>query len=133
MSVTHWKRMLGAAIVVAIATSCGGGGGNGTSIMPDQVAPTVESVQVTRAQQTDKVIVRARVFDDQSGVSAVRVRGITGQQETLTVQMQREFGDQYVAELPFNTLRIRVTAQDAAGNLRESDEHLVPPPNPPAL
>jgi len=93
----------------------------------------VEGVQVTRAAQSDTVIVRARVYDNQRGEVTVQVQAFTGQQDSVTMRMEREFTDQYRAELPSNTVRVRVRAQDSAGNSRESDEYLVPPPNPPAM
>jgi len=103
---------------------CGGGSGS----IADSDPPVINQVNIERS--SNRVVVSATVQDSSSGVAAVQVVATVGTTQQ-TVPMAAEPTTRYRASLPLNTTRFAIQAVDNAGNSRQSDEFLVPPPEPP--
>lgn len=125
----RWFIALAGVATLLGLSACGGGGGS-TGIT-DQAPPVVDGVQASRAAN-NQVMVEAQVYDD-IGIASVEVRAVDGSLTTNQFPMSREYGNRYRATLPENVLRVTVRATDTAGRTSQSNEVLVPPPNPPSF
>lgn len=112
---------LGLSLILA---GCGGGGGG----IADSNPPVISRLAVER--DGDRVLVSAEARDAETGVASVVVVAIVGTASQTTV-MSALGNNQYQAALPSNTVRVRVRAQDRAGNTRETGDIPAPPPQPP--
>lgn len=107
-----------------LLTGCGGGGG----LTPDTNPPAISDIALE--QTGNGVRARATVQDAESGVANVVVLATVGT-TIQTIAMQGDGNHQYQATLPANTVRVRIRAQDRAGNTRETGDIIAPPPTPP--
>lgn len=122
MRKTYWMA-IGLGLLLA---GCGGGGG--APLPPDNTPPTISNLAVERVG--NQVQLSVVVQDAQTGVASVVVLATVGS-STQSVQAAAAGNNRYQASLPANTVRVRVRAQDRAGNTRESTDVPAPPPLPP--
>ncbi|MCS7273125.1 MAG: hypothetical protein NZ550_03140 [Fimbriimonadales bacterium] len=120
---TTWWSLIGLSVVLA---GCGGGGG--AAPLPDNTPPAISQIAVERVDSG--VAVSATVQDAGTGVATVVVIATVGN-TTQTVPMVRVSANRYQGILPANTARVRLRAQDFAGNTRETGDIIAPPPLPP--
>lgn len=106
-----------------LLAGCGGGGGTA-----DTEPPLISQVNIERS--SNAIIVQATIQDAASGVATAQVVATIGTTQQ-TVAMTLESPHRYRASVPSNAVRIAIRATDGAGNRRQSDEFLVPPPQPP--
>ncbi|MDW8051223.1 MAG: hypothetical protein RMJ83_01955 [Armatimonadota bacterium] len=121
---TAWWSLVGLCVLLA---GCGGGGG-GTPPPPDNIPPVISQIAVERVDSG--VAVSATVQDAETGVATVAVIATVGD-TTQTVSMVQVGTNRYRGVLPANTVRVRLRAQDFAGNTRETGDIIAPPPLPP--
>lgn len=110
-------------------SACGGNGGN--TMITDQAAPVIDAVRASRSTN-NRVLVEAQVYDD-SGIGVVEVLAVDSGLLTRQYTMIHHHGNRYRAELPQNVLRVTVRATDTTGKVAQSNEVLVPPPDPPSF
>ncbi|GIV09125.1 MAG: hypothetical protein KatS3mg019_1216 [Fimbriimonadales bacterium] len=109
--------------LAVLLTGCGGGG-----LPPDTAPPAISNIAIEHTG--NGVRARATVQDAETGVASVVVLATVGT-NVQTIAMQAAGDHQYQAILPANTVRVRIRAQDRAGNTRETDDITAPPPTPP--
>lgn len=109
--------------LAVLLTGCGGGG-----LPPDTTPPAISNIALEHIG--DGVRAHATVQDAETGVASVAVLAAVGT-NVQTIAMQSEGNHQYQATLPANTVRVRIRAQDRAGNTRETGDITAPPPMPP--
>lgn len=117
--------MLGLSVMLA---GCGGGGGGGAPLPPDNNPPTISQIGLEAVQ--GGVRLSATVQDAETGVATVIAIATVGN-TTQSVPMSAVGNNRYQAVLPANTARVRIRAQDRAGNRRETGDITAPPPLPP--
>lgn len=121
---TAWWSLVGLCVLLA---GCGGGGG-GTPPPPDNIPPVISQIAVERVNSG--VSISATVQDAGTGVATVVAIATVGN-ATQTVPMVPVSENRYRGVLPANTARVRLRAQDFAGNTRETSDIVAPPPSPP--
>jgi len=116
---------IGLGLCIALS-GCGGGGG--APLPADNNPPTISQIGLEAVQGGVRLNVTVR--DAETGVATVIAIATVGN-TTQSVPMSAVSDNRYQALLPANTARVRIRAQDRAGNQRETGEIAAPPPLPP--
>lgn len=118
MCTIRWL-ILGLCVVLS---GCNGGS------PPDNTPPTIANLTISRTGAD--LIVSATVEDAGTGIaSVVAITAVGGSWQVIP--MVPIASNRYQATIPPNTTSVRVRAQDKVGNLKETNNIVAPPPQPP--
>lgn len=118
------RRLYPLSGLIVVLAGCGGGAG----APPDTTPPVISQIALERTNTG--LSLTATVQDTGTGVATVAAI-VTAGNQIQTIGMTLETANRYRAILPANTTRVKIRAQDGAGNRRETSDIVAPPPNPP--